>query len=297
MTTLFHVVSLCLCAARQDSAPVSALPPPPVWEKLRAAYDYNSRILTVVKETKQEDDTHLRTVIAFTDPFGLRVTGILVRPKEDGVYPCVLLLHGSGGRKENMAGRFGVALAEQGIASLALDAALHGDRKGQGQPTGEVRGKLGAVTRITVVDYRIALDFLAARKDLDNRRVGVLGYSMGSQMGAILAAVDTRICATLLYVGCDPVRMIFLPQTPLDHREEIEMVSPSNFIGHISPRSLYMVNGRSDTNISADMTKLLYDAAKDPKEIVWFDAGHGLSPAAIDKGLDWLTGRLAAKTP
>jgi fermentation-respiration switch protein FrsA (DUF1100 family) len=246
----------------------------------------------VVKETAVEDDRLVKLSIRFTDPYGLTVYGIFTRPKADAKYPCVLLFHGAGGRKENMSGRFGGVLAERGIASLSLDAALHGEREGQPQPTGEPRGKLGAVSRITVVDYRIALDYLAGRNDIAARRIGALGYSMGSQLAAIFAGVDARVAATVLYVGGDPIRPTFLPQTAPQRREEIEMVSPSNFIGHISPRPVFMVNGRTDSNITAEMTRLLYDAAKDPKEIAWYDAGHSLPPAAIDRGLDWLKDKL-----
>jgi len=276
----------------QDPSP-APLPAPPPWDTLKSAYSYNDRILVVVKESPIEDDRLVKVAIKFTDPYGLPVFGVFTRPKADGKYPCVLLFHGAGGRKESMSGRFGSALADRGIASLSLDAALHGERAGQPQPVGEPRGKLGAVSRITVVDYRIALDYLAGRKDVSPRRMGALGYSMGSQLAAIFAGVDTRVAATLLYVGGDPIRLTFLPQTAPQRREEIEMVSPSNFIGHISPRPVLMVNGRTDSNITAEMTRILYEAAKDPKEIAWYDAGHSLPPAAINRGLDWLKDRLS----
>jgi fermentation-respiration switch protein FrsA (DUF1100 family) len=283
-----------LALLAQDSPTPDALPPTTIpWERLRAAYDYNSRILTlfkVVKDTASEDV--IREKITFDDPFGLKVTGIFMRPKKEGVYPCAMLFHGAGGRKEDMSDEFGTALATRGIASLSLDAALHGERQGQAQPKGEPRGKLGAVTRVTIVDYRIAIDYLGTRQDVNTHRIGALGYSMGSQLAAILAAVDTRIAATLLYVGGDPIRITFLPQTPPNHKEEIEMVSPSNYVGHISPRPLFMVNGKSDKNITGPMTKLLYESAKDPKQIEWFEAGHGLNSQAMSRGLDWLTDKL-----
>src|SRR5688500_1928666 len=42
--------------------------------------------------------------------------------------PAALLLHGYSSRKERMADTIGRALANRGVASLAIDLPLHGDR-------------------------------------------------------------------------------------------------------------------------------------------------------------------------
>src|SRR5690242_17442154 len=65
------------------------------------------------------------------DLAGAAVPAIMMRP--DGVAPDVrvpaaLLLHGYSSRKERMADTVGAALARAGIASLAIDLPLHGER-------------------------------------------------------------------------------------------------------------------------------------------------------------------------
>ena len=37
----------------------------------------------------------------------------------------------------------------------------------------------------------------------------------------------------------------------------------------------------------------LFDAAREPKELRWWDGGHYLPPAAIDDAAEWLRDRLA----
>lgn len=292
---------IVLCAstgrtAAQEPAPAPIpLPTPPAWEKLKAAYDYNNRVLVVVKEIPREDDTYFRLHLSFTNPSGQLVTGVFLRPKAEGVYPCALLLHGAGGSKDNMMARFGPKLVAKGIACLALDAARHGERAEQPLTKGPYQGLYGAATRLSIIDYRITLDYLQTRKDIDGRRIGLVGYSMGSQYGAILGAVDERIRAALLCVGGDPVRLMFLNSVPKERQEEIEFVSASNYVGHLRSRPILMLNGKQDNNITAEMTKLLYEAAQEPKEIRWTDAGHALPVAFLQEGVDWLAEKLAPK--
>jgi cephalosporin-C deacetylase-like acetyl esterase len=193
--------------AQDDSKPaVASLPTPPPWSVLKAAYDYNNKRMVLVKEKPREYPELLLIHITLTNRYGQPVTGLFMRPKAEGVYPCVLLLHGSGGSKEGIMANFGRSLVKRGICSLALDASRHGERQDQQPPTAELRKTAGWVSRVTLVDYRVAMDYLEERKDVDSRHIGLLGNSMGAQMGAVLAGVDERIKAVLLCVGGDPIR-------------------------------------------------------------------------------------------
>jgi dienelactone hydrolase len=281
--------------AQDEAKPaVTPLPSAPPWSVLKAAYDYNSKLMVIVKEKPREDPEVLLIHITLTNRYGQPVTGLFMRPKAEGVYPCVLLLHGSGGSKDGIMGSFGRTLAKRGLSSLALDASRHGERQDQEPPTKVLRKTAGWVSRVTLVDYRIAMDYLAERKDVDSKHIGLVGYSMGSQMGAVLAGVDERIKAVLLCVGGDPIRPL-INSVPEEQRENIEFASPSNYIGHISPRPLLMLNGTKDDNINAEMTKLLYDATREPREIRWAESGHSLPRPFVEEGLDWLAVKLGKK--
>jgi uncharacterized protein len=292
--TVFLTLTLSLLAlvplAAQDKPLAVDLPPPPPWATLKAAYNYNDKLLVVVTEKPREHSEHRLSHLSFNNHHGQRVTGLFMRPKAEGRYPCVLLLHGAGGSKDSMLARCGSELAARGIASLALDAARCGERADQPAPE-SLRRTAGWASRVTLVDYRMALDYLKTRDDVDSKRIGLAGYSMGSQMGAVLAAVDTRIGPVLLCVGGDPIRPYVL-SAPDEQKENLEVASPSNFIGYISPRPLLMLNGKEDNNITPDMTKRLWDAAKEPREIRWADCGHALPPEFIRQGLDWLADKL-----
>src|SRR6476620_4072610 len=57
-----------------------------------------------------------------------RVPAIIDLPTGDAPLPAVLLVHGLGSTKEQMTASIGRSLGQRGIATLAGDLPLHGDR-------------------------------------------------------------------------------------------------------------------------------------------------------------------------
>lgn len=291
-------------AARQTPAisippplPSSApLPPPPAWDALKAAYAYDAAKTPVVTTAPRSDEEFVLVHLSFTNSQGQMVPALFLRPKGDKTrFPVALLLHGLGSDKETMIRAFGRVLAREGIACFALDADGHGERKRPGTSPGTPVAINPAlfinVMKNTVVEYRQALDHLQTRPDVDKDRIGLLGYSMGAMMGAILPAVDARVKGAVLCVGGDPIRpLLATAQGAL--RASAETISPSNFIGHISPRPVFLINARGDRTIKPESAKRLQDAAGEPKTIVWVEGGHILAPAEAKKGVDWLVGTL-----
>jgi fermentation-respiration switch protein FrsA (DUF1100 family) len=75
-------------------------------------------------------------------------------------------------------------------------------------------------------------------------------------------------------------------------RMPLESASPSNYVGHISPRPLLMINGKQDTTVPEAAARRLHDAAKEPKQVIWADAGHGLPGSSTLRGIEWLAEKL-----
>ena len=258
----------------------------PDWKTLSAAYAYDNKKPTEVKEEEKKSDSSYLLHISFAGSKGDKVYGIFARPKKEGVYPTVLLLHGLTSDKETMVKAFGSALIAKGFAVLALDAPHHGERK-MADENQQSPDTFASAVREGCLDYRRALDWLIARKDVDARHIGLIGYSMGSFMGAILGGVDDRIGAFALCVGGDPI-ITFVPQVPETLRVQIFTICPSLYVDHIAPRPLLMLNGKGDRTVVETASKRLYDAARDPKEQIWYESGHILPPAALDKCVIWM---------
>ncbi len=261
----------------------------PAWEKLKAAYDYDSSAAPDVKEEPQESETAMVIQISFTGPDGKPVHGTFMRPKAEGVYPCALVLHGLTNNKEIAIKLYGNRLVAKGCAILALDAPEHGKQQSPNKKywTDEVY-----TTAVHQGDrnYRRALDYLTARPDIDKERIGAIGYSMGAIMSSILGSVDDRVKALSLCVGGDP----FLAVARTRSRPEDYDVSPSLFIAHFSPRPLIMFNGRTDPVIVAPAAYLLQNAAKEPKKVVWYAGTHDVPASIRQRAEDWLVAKLGA---
>jgi len=101
-----------------------------------------------------------------------------------------------------------VALVRRGYAVLAIDAWAFGARRGRGpggpgetgrdEETSLAKAFLWQGTSLwamMVRDDLIALDYLSSRPDIDPRRIGATGMSMGSTRTWWLAALDERIAA------------------------------------------------------------------------------------------------------
>lgn len=95
---------------------------------------------------------------------------------------AVVLLHGAGSTRTATLDH-AEALADLGCGVLMLDARGHGESGG----TAMDLGWHGAE------DVSVAVDWLLARDDVDDARIGVVGLSMGGEEALTAAAADPRI--------------------------------------------------------------------------------------------------------
>jgi uncharacterized protein len=221
---------------------------------------------------------------------GEAVPGILLLPSKPVPAPGVLLLHGYSSRKEHVAEGIGGSLLRHGIASLSIDLPLHGTRADPLQAQA-ARNPLAIVGlwRGALKECRLALGYLRARPEIDRECTAIAGYSLGSFLAVMVAADDPAVRAVALAAGGD------LPSgTPLSAVARAA-ADPIRAVRKLRGRPLLMVNGTGDRTITPDQAQRLFDAAAEPKELKWWNAGHILPPAAIDYAAQWLRARLASK--
>jgi dienelactone hydrolase len=268
--------------------------PTPEWTKLQAAYDYPAGT-PQVEEFPKAHPNAMMVKIKFTGVNNKPAEGIFLRPKAEGTYPCALLLHGLTNNKEIIIKMFGDMLLARNFAVLALDAPHHGAERRPNQQYWS-RRLVSTTVREGDRNYRRALDWLTERPDIDSSRIGLIGYSMGSIMGSILGAVDDRISAFALCVGGDPLRFL-ARTTPVARREAMLYASPSLYIEHITPRPVVFFNGTRDAVIPQPAAKLLHGAAKDPKQVVWYNGTHDVPKAILKRAVDWLAEKVGSDQP
>jgi dienelactone hydrolase len=129
-----------------------------------------------------------------------QIPGTFAYPKNGGSkaqYPAVLMLHGFGSSRDEVGNMYlneARALALRGYASLRIDFA------GSGASTQPFTANTydGMLT-----DSRTALNWLIARPNTRDGRIGVLGFSLGGKLAIDLAGTDTRIKALATWSGAN----------------------------------------------------------------------------------------------
>ncbi|MFN7916081.1 MAG: alpha/beta fold hydrolase [Vicinamibacterales bacterium] len=128
---------------------------------------------------------------------GFVLTGTLSKPANArGPLPAVVLVAGSGptDRDENVAGipifgHIAHALADAGFMVLRYD------KRGVGQSGGRVES---ATLADYAEDVRAAIRTLADRKDVDKRRIALVGHSEGGSLALITASKEKRVAGVAL---------------------------------------------------------------------------------------------------
>ena len=205
--------------------------------------------------------------------------------------PAALLLHGFTSRKERMTEGIGRALLTQGVATLAIDLPLHGAREGNIEQL-SLRNPLQLVGtwRLALSDIRRSIDYLEQLAAVDPKRLAMVGYSLGSYLAVVAAADDPRVRALVLASGGD------LPeQTPFATLVRAA-ADPIRAVRKFSGCPLLMVNGRNDRTIKPSQAERLYAAARDPKQIFWYNGGHWPPQNAIDFAAEWLPAQLKPRS-
>ena len=218
------------------------------------------------------------------------VPALLLLPDAPAAAPAALLLHGYTSHKEMMSDRVGRALLGVGIASLAIDLPLHGERMGPGGPRRSGLSPLELMRNWTLAlaECAISLRYLAARSEIDRERLAIVGYSMGSFLGVTVAARERAVRAVVLAAGGD------LPEDmPLAGMVRT-VVDPAASVRKLDGTPLLMMHGRRDRTVTPAQAQRLFDAAREPKELRWWDAGHHLPAAAIGEAAVWLAEQLGA---
>jgi dienelactone hydrolase len=297
--------ALCFAAAWPafDSRSEEAAPYPRVTEEAFKArlpfFDYDKSIPLegrIVHEGKQ--DGGVRQKIVFRGAQGFLVPGYLEFPRTNQK-PCrlVLLLHGWSGGKEDWykddnyinGGLMRKALLGAGYATLALDAATHGERSHEidyqhvnplDDPKAPVRRNYFTYAEIamqTVKDYRRALDFMFERGEVDTNRVGLIGYSMGGMDSFYLLSVEPRIKVA---VACVPplLSIGYGPAAPVDYS------------WGIGQTPFLMLMGRQDGMGVAEKVEASYHKyIEGPNtKLIWYDKGHRLGDGYVPAALAWI---------
>lgn len=237
------------------------------------------------------------------DAAGDIVTGRLLRPRDGtNTMPAILL---NNGRELNsdavryLPAEFGDVV----VLSLDFPEAIPYElsmRKFLLRST-QIRDGLRRIPRF----FSIGGAYLAQRADVDSSRVGMVMTSFAVPFGVIAAAGDERFQNVGLIYGAGDLARVFEANLELRPRflrplmgwlvmQVYGEFEPTQFVARIAPRPVVMVNGRDDPQMPREAVQALYNAAREPKTLIWLETGHLLPTdtqlvrALVDTMLDRL---------
>ena len=219
MKMFFHPLPWLLLAALAVPCPGRAAEP---WSDTRAeqlrqqirAHFFIDPLPALQAETHRRFDPApgvTAEAVTYASQFGLRVPAILYLPKpmpKDRL-PGFIVVNGHGGDKQSWYAYYaGILYARAGAAVLTFDPAGEGERDPQHKSGSRTHDKLKgdeAMARrlagLLMSDVMQGVSYLSARPEVDPRRIGAGGYSLGSFILSLTGAVETRLRACVLVGG------------------------------------------------------------------------------------------------
>ncbi|MBV9156903.1 MAG: alpha/beta fold hydrolase [Acidobacteriaceae bacterium] len=151
--------------------------------------------------------------VAYSTDYSLRVPAIVYRPSGATItkHPAIVVVNGHGGDKSSWYSYWaGILYARAGAVVLTYDPIGEYERNAERRSaTGqhdeyiapdEMARRMGG---LMITDAMQAVTYLLTRKDVDPKRIAVMGYSMGSFISSLVCSVDTRVHACVLVGGGD----------------------------------------------------------------------------------------------
>lgn len=151
--------------------------------------------------------------VSYATDYDLRVPAIVYHEAGPTIvrHPALIIVNGHKGDKSSWYAYWaGILYARAGAVVLTYDPIgefeRHRDRlSNTGQhdtyiPPDDMARRLSG---LMITDVMQAVSYLRSRSDVDQKRIAVLGYSMGSFVSSLACALDLRIHACVLAAGGD----------------------------------------------------------------------------------------------
>lgn len=275
--------------------------------------------------TREIRDGYTLEKVAIDNGVDGEISALLLLPdKLERPAPAILWLHSSTPDKTQIitpntnggAEALGETLARKGYVVFSPDAYWHGDRVGTG-PAGAAETGANEQTSLFkfhmwmgrtlwgmfVRDDQIALDYLAARPEVDAKRIGATGMSMGSTRAWWLAAIDERVAATV-GVACLTRYENLLRHGDLRQHGVYYFVNgllrhfdTEGVIALLAPRPYLALTGDLDAGSPADGIRLIEASAgklyanlgapEKFKSILYPEVAHSYTPQMRAAMLEW----------
>lgn len=191
---------------------------------------------------------------------GVILTGTLTLPIREGVYPVVVLISGSGpqNRDEELMGHKPFLVISDYLTRNGI-AVLRYDDRGIGASTGNFKT---ATSLDFASDAESAVAYLLTRKEIDKKKIGLMGHSEGGIIAPMVAcnSKDISFIVLLAGTGIPGDRLLLMQQ---------ELIGKASGVGDVELQKIKEVNqgafemvakSTNQEKLKADLTNYLREA-------------------------------------
>ncbi len=267
-------------------------------------------ILSKMQQVEKDAENLIRTagsrvqdgvesrLLVIRSAFGDRKMAELIRPEAEGDHPAILYVHWyepeahDSNRRQfqaearEMAARGAVCLL---VETLWSDPDFFFKRTQADDVDNSVR---------QVIDLRRAFDFLLAQPGVDAGRFALVGHDFGGMYGVLAGGLDRRPTHYVVMAATPrfPDWYLYFPKLAGAAREafirEMAEIDPIEQVGKLAPAPVFFQFATDDPHVPRERAEEFFAAAGQPKEMRWYQAGHGLNDLAAAERIAWLGAQL-----
>jgi dienelactone hydrolase len=237
-------------------------------------------------------------LLVIQTPFGYRRVAELFRPEGDDSYAAILYLHWyeppSPSSNRSQFVDEAKEMARSGAVCL-LTETMWSDpdfflKRTQAE---DIQNSIEEV-----VNIRRVIDLLLSQPNVDSNRFACVGHDFGRMYGVLAGKLDQRPTHYVVMAATPrfPDWYLYSPKLEEEAREafihQFSTLDPIAHIPDIAPASVLFQFGTNDPHVPKERAQEFFNAAKQPKEMRWYESGHGLNEnAAVDRR-SWLKEKL-----
>jgi len=270
-------------------------------------------MITQMRDYQRLDPNDLRVLVSraqdglvhqlwvMQTPFGYRRVAEMVRPEGEGSHPAILYVHWyepeSITSHRSQFDEEAEELARSGAVCISIET-LWSDRDFFLKRTqkDDFQNSIEEV-----VNIRRAMDLLLSQPNVDAKRFAYVGHDFGGMYGVLAGSLDRRPTHYVIMAATPrfPDWYLYLPKLEGEPRQafirQMAEIDPIVHVPNLSPPEVFFQFATDDFHVPKERAEEFFAAAKDPKEMKWYEAGHGLNEDATRDRKAWLKEKLELK--
>lgn len=259
---------------------------------------FESNDLRVVGQRTQ-DEVESQLMVIET-PFGYRRVAEMFRPETAGERTSAAILYVHWYEPESIDSHRtqfeaeAKEMARAGAVCISIET-LWSDRDFFLKRT---QGDDMRISMEEVVNLRRAMDLLLSRPGVDPTRFAYVGHDFGGMYGVLAGSLDRRPSHYVVMASTPRFSdwYLYLPKLEGEARgafiREMSEIDPITHVAGLAPAEVLFQFADDDFHVPKERAEEFFAAARQPKLMKWYEAGHGLNEQATQDRQAWLKQRL-----